>query len=131
MKKILFFSFAILFICSAYQCNRKAAASNGTLKGRLVIKEICAHYVVEIISGDADTALVQNGWRDEKRNKTYNNVFTVANRCGFADSQLNEGDVFEFSFDKNPPPEDCLVCMAYYETPAKRNAIKVQNAIRK
>lgn len=100
-------------------------SGTGKLKGRLVIKEICAHYVIEVIEGNVDTSLVTNGWRDEKRNKTYNKVFTVSNRCSFPASELKEGDEFEFTFDKNPPPEDCLVCMAYYEVPQKRNAVKV------
>ena len=116
---------AVLLIASAYQCNNRMGSGTMKLKGRLVISEICAHYVVQVIDGNADTSKVQNGWKDEKRNATYDKVFTVANRCGFADEKIKEGDEFEFSFDTNPPPEDCLVCMAFYPTPGKRNAIKV------
>ncbi|MGB8191575.1 MAG: hypothetical protein WCF67_06635 [Chitinophagaceae bacterium] len=123
--KLYSFLFIALMIGSAYQCNNRATTGAQKLKGRLVIKEICAHYVIEVIEGNVDTSLVTNGWRDEKRNKTYNKVFTVSNRCSFPADSLKEGDEFEFSFDKNPPPENCLVCMAYYEVPAKRNAVKV------
>ncbi|HYE55470.1 MAG TPA: hypothetical protein VD996_11515 [Chitinophagaceae bacterium] len=123
MKKI--FAILVLAAIAFAACNRKAASSNGKMKGRLVIKELCAHYVIEVIEGNVDTSMVVNGWRDEKRNKTYDKVFTVSNRCTFPANDLKEGDEFEFSFDKNPPPEDCMVCMAYYEVPAKRNAVKI------
>jgi len=126
MKKIL--AILLLALIAMTACNRKAASNNGKLKGRLIIKELCAHYVIEVIEGNVDTSMVVNNWRDEKRNKTYNKVFTVANRCTFPASELKEGDEFEFSFDKNPPPEDCMVCMAYYEVPAKRNAVKIIHA---
>jgi len=125
MNRFFFLLFIALTIFSAYQCNNKVVSADGVLKGKLVIKEICSHYVVQVTSGKLDTSLVTNGWRDEKRNKTYDNVFTVSNRCGFTDAQLNEGDEFEFRLDKNPAPEDCLVCMVFYETPPKRNAVKV------
>lgn len=125
MKKIFSFLCVTLVIASAYQCNNKTGSGKGTLKGRLVIKELCAHYVVEVIEGKTDTSLVTNNWTDEKRNKTYNNVFTVSNRCTFPAAELNEGDEFEFTFDQNPPPQDCAVCMAFYPTPPKANAIKI------
>lgn len=122
----LFFLLCILMTgIVSYRCNNKMAPADGVLKGKLVIKEICSHYVVQVMNGNLDTSLVSNGWRDDKRNKTYDNVFTVSNRCGFAAANLNEGDEFEFTIDKNPPPEDCLVCMAYYPTPDKKNVIKV------
>lgn len=125
MKQLFFLLFAIMTIVTAYKCNNKAVPADGVLKGKLVIRELCGHYVVQVTNAKLDSAYVINGWRDDKRNKTYDNVFTVANRCGFANANLDEGDEFEFSFDKNPPPEDCLVCMAYYPTPEKRNVIKV------
>ncbi|HEY0679202.1 MAG TPA: hypothetical protein VGD17_13015 [Chitinophagaceae bacterium] len=125
MKKITSISLILLFALSAFQCNNKILNPDGILKGKLVIKEICSHFVVQVTNGNLDTSVVANNWKDEKRNKTYNNVFTVSNRCGFAAANLNEGDEFEFRIDKNPPPEDCIVCMAYYETPPKRNAIRI------
>jgi hypothetical protein len=124
--KRLSFLLCILTICiTAYRCNNKTVPADGILKGKLVIKELCGHYVVQVQNAKLDTSLVSNGWRDDKRNKTYDNVFTVSNRCGFADAALKEGDDFEFQFDKNPPPEDCLVCMAFYPTPRKQNVVRV------
>ena len=128
MNRIAFCIGALFFAFTAYQCNHKMVPADGVLKGKLVISEICSHFVVQVTSGKLDTAYVTNGWKDDKRNETYDNVFTVSNRCGFAEAKLKEGDEFEFSFDKKPPPEDCLVCMAFYPTPSKRNVIKIMNS---
>ena len=106
-------------------CNSKFVSADSLLKGKLVIKELCGHYVVQVISGRLDTAYVTNGWNDEKRNKTYDNVFSVSNRCSFPAADMKEGDEFEFRIDRNPVQEDCAVCMAYYPTPPKRNAVRV------
>jgi hypothetical protein len=125
MKRISTVLLVCAFALTAFQCNNKIASADGVLRGKLVIKEICAHYVVQVISGKLDSSVVTNGWKDDKRNKTYDNVFTIANRCGFADEKLEEGDEFEFRIDKNPPPENCLVCMAFYPTPAKRHAVRI------
>lgn len=125
MKKLVFLLGLIVVSLTAYRCNNRAVPADGVLKGKLVIKELCGHYVVQVMDAKLDGALVANGWRDDKRNKTYDNVFTVSNRCGFAKANLYEGAEFEFMFDKNPPPEDCLVCMTYYPTPDKKNIIRV------
>ena len=114
---------AIVVVCSAYECNK---SKSGKLKGKLVVKELCSHYVVQVSNGAVDSSQVVNNWKDEKRQATFDKVFTVANRCDFP-SNLNEGDEFEFSFDTNPSPQNCAVCMAFYPTPGKTNAIKIQS----
>ena len=125
MKKLFSFLCIVLVIASAYQCNNKTGSGKeGVLRGKLVIKEICSHYVVQVIEGQVADSLVSNGWKDDKRNQTYDKVFTVSNRCSFPAASIKEGDVFEFTIDANPVPEDCAVCMAFYPTPEKRNAIK-------
>jgi len=121
-NKIILFILAVLTFCSAYDCNKSKSAK---IRGKLVIKELCSHYVVQVISGNVDTSKVVSGWKDEKRKATFDRVFTVANRCDFP-STLNEGDEFEFTFDPNPPPQNCVVCMAYYPIPDKTNPIKIQ-----
>ncbi len=131
MHKFVYISCFALLIASSYQCNNKIVPAEGVLKGRLVINEICSHYVIQVISGTPDTSMVTNGWQDEKRNKTYDNVFSVSNRCSFADAKLKEGDEFEFTIDPDPPQEDCAVCMAFYPTPPKRNAVRIVNTIKK
>lgn len=122
MKKIIFI---LLVAVTAYHCNNRAVPTDGVLKGKLVVKELCSHFVVQVLNAKLDTSIVANGWHDDKRDKIYDNVFTVSNRCSFAAADLKEGDEFEFTFDKNPPAEDCAVCMAFYATPAKKNAVKV------
>ena len=92
-----------------------------------MVKELCSHYVVEVIEGTVDTSLVENNWRDEKRQKTFDKVFTVGNKCTFP-SDLKEGDEFVFTIDSNPPAQNCMVCMAFYPTPGKINPIKLQQA---
>ena len=125
MKQMISLLCVALLITTAYQCNnRTASGSPGKLKGRLVIKEICAHYVVEVTGGKVADSLVTNGWKDDKRGKTYNKVFTVSSRCSFP-ATLNEGDEFEFNIETNAAPENCAVCMAFYPTPPTRNAIKI------
>jgi hypothetical protein len=78
------------------------------------------------VQGKVDTSLVVNNWKDEKRNQTYNGVFTVSNKCTFPAS-LKEGDEFEFTFDPQPPVQNCMVCLAFYPTPTKSNAIKISS----
>ena len=123
MNRILLALMAIVVICSAYECNN---SKSGKLKGRLVVKELCSHYVVQVIKGGVDSSTVVNNWKDEKRQITFDKVFTVANRCDFP-ADLKEGDEFEFNFDPNPAPQNCAVCMAFYPTPGKTNAIKIQS----
>ena len=122
MNRIFLTLVAIVVLCSSYECNK---SKSGKLKGKLVIKELCSHYVVQVIDGAVDSSKVANGWRDEKRQVSFDKVFTVANRCDFP-SGMNESDEFEFTFDLNPAPQNCAVCMAYYPTPDKINAIKIQ-----
>ena len=123
MKKVIFI---FLIAVTAYRCNNRAVPADGVLKGRLVVKELCSHFVVQVLNSKLDTSIVTNGWHDDKRDKIYDQVFTVSNRCGFAAADLKEGEEFEFTFDKKPAIEDCAVCMAYYVTPPKKNAIKVK-----
>lgn len=124
MTKAIFTSLTILTICCAYQCNK---SKSGSLEGKLVVKELCSHYVVQVIAGEADSSKLVNNWRDEKRQKTFDKVFTVANKCDFPAS-LEEGQEFEFRFDPNPAPQNCMVCMAFYPTPDKAIAIKIQQS---
>ncbi|HEX2682590.1 MAG TPA: hypothetical protein VHL77_01580, partial [Ferruginibacter sp.] len=125
MKKIFFVLGIVVMAMTGYRCNNKVVPADGVMKGRLVVKEICSHFVVEVLNAKLDTSIVSNGWHDDKRDKIYDQVFTVSNRCGFAAANLKEGDEFEFTFDKEPPAENCAVCMAFYPTPVKRNAIRI------
>lgn len=116
---MLMFVFVGLSACSSGKVN-----NNGTLRGKLVISELCAHYVVQVVSGSIDAAKVAADWKDDKRNQTYKQAFSIANRCSFGELGLKEGDEFTFSVDNSKPEETCAVCMAYYPTPSQSLYIK-------
>ncbi len=119
MKKIILLLFApLLFACKTGQ-----SSASKTLTGRLVIKENCNHYVVSLESGQLDTSRIAATWKDEKRNTSFTNVFTVASSCSFGQAGLNEGDLFSFEVSDGPP-EACAVCLMFYPTPDKKLAIK-------
>jgi hypothetical protein len=112
----------LVFISScAYTCKQSGGSK---LRGKLVIKELCSHYVVQVINGTVDTSEVMNNWRDEKRQQTYNKVFTLSNRCTFP-ATIKEGEEFDFTFDSLPAVQNCAVCKAYYPTPPRLHAIKI------
>ena len=122
MLKSVAVAIVLSVIFSKHGCNKNTTSN--TFRGKLVIKEQCSHYVVQVLSARIDSSLVTNEWRDEKRNLTFSNVFSVSNRCSFP-STLEEGATFDFTLVANPQTEDCVVCLAYYPTPPKRNAIRV------
>ena len=57
----------IVIVCSSYTCNK---SSTEKLKGKLVIKELCSHYVVQVVQGKVDTSMVINNWKDEKEGRS-------------------------------------------------------------
>ena len=93
------------------------------LAGKLVISEICNHYVVALVSGKLDPAVLTARFHDEKRKSDYTNVFSVESRCSFAKAGISEGDLFTFEIASSDYKEDCMVCMAYYPTPPTRLSI--------
>lgn len=95
------------------------------LKGKLEIAGICMNYTIKIIEGKVDTSLVAADWTDESTGKKHNNVFKLASPCTFPPT-IKQGDEFYFSID-TAKQKDCVVCMAYYPTPQKAIAIKVEN----
>ena len=114
----------VFLVSSLYACSSSGKLNNNQLRGRLVISELCAHYVVEIVSGKIDASKVAANWKDEKRNQTYKQSFSIANRCSFGNIGLKEGDEFTFVVDDGSPEETCAVCMAYYPTPSQSLHIK-------
>ena len=61
MKKIFFILGILMIAVTAYRCNSKVVPADGVLKGKLVIKEICSHFVVQVVNAKLDTAVVTNG----------------------------------------------------------------------
>lgn len=113
----------ILFFCFN-ACSSSNKLNDNKLRGKLVINELCAHYVVEVISGNIDASAIAVNWKDDKRNQTYKQSFSVGNRCSFGALGIKEGDEFSFSVDDSKPNETCAVCMAYYPTPSQSLYIK-------
>ncbi|MGN6435701.1 MAG: hypothetical protein ACTHMM_04175 [Agriterribacter sp.] len=116
-------AFGLLILISA-SCSNTSKMSTSGLKGKLVVSELCAHYVVELTGGSIPADKTAANWKDDKRSQTYPVAFTVANRCSFEKAGLKEGDEFSFVLDESSEPETCAVCMAYYPTPPQALAIK-------
>ncbi|MFT3945628.1 MAG: hypothetical protein QM763_01535 [Agriterribacter sp.] len=111
--------YLLLLMAGLYTCSSSNKLSNNEVRGKLVISELCAHYVVEVVSGKIDAAKTATNWKDEKRNQTYKQSFSVANRCNFGKLGLKEGDEFTFEIDNAARDEGCAVCMAYYPVPSQ------------
>ncbi|MBN8787069.1 MAG: hypothetical protein J0I84_08260 [Terrimonas sp.] len=121
--------YLLLLTAGLYACTSSNKLNNNKLLGKLVISELCAHYVVEVVAGNIDASKTAEGWKDEKRNQTFKQSFSVANRCSFGKENLKEGDEFTFEIDNAPEQENCAVCMAYYPTPSQSLHIKNINKI--
>jgi hypothetical protein len=125
MKLLLLLSFFIFVSASTKSC-KKQELPKGCYKGKLEIKALCMNYTISIQSTNVDTSLVVANWTDESTGKNYKNAFRLGSPCTFPDS-LKEGDEFYFTIDSTSV-QDCMVCMAYYPTPAKKLSIKILNA---
>jgi hypothetical protein len=117
MKKVLSVVMAASFMMACK--STKSPGEQGELTGKLVISELCNHYVVSLESGSLDTAKIAASWVDEKRKATFSNAFSVASKCSFAQAGLKEGDVFTFEVSSQPTEENCMQCMAYYPIPER------------
>lgn len=124
MKIFLIISSAIIALASKDGCkNNKIAGSS--YKGRLEIKGICMNYTIKVLDGNIDTSLISSQWTDETTGKSYTNVFKLGSPCNFP-ATIEQGDEFTFSID-TASKQDCAVCMAYYPTPSRHLAIKVES----
>lgn len=121
MKYLVLVALSIILLSNS-DCSTKKTAR---LKGKLEIAGICSNYTIKVIEGKIDTSLVVANWTDETTGKTYNNVFKLGSPCTFP-ATIKQGDEFYFTIDTSPQ-KDCMVCMAYYPTPEKAIAIKVEN----
>ena len=121
MKNFLYLAAITILLFSS--CKSGTKVSSSQLTGKLVIAELCDHYVISVEKGKIDPAKVVASYRDEKRATTFTNVFTVANTCSFSKSGLHEGDIFSFELT-DASTEECARCMAFYPTPDKKLFIK-------
>lgn len=125
MKSVFINFIVVLALAGAgISCSPKPSTSSDTrFKARFEQSGICANNTYTVIEGKIDTSLVQASWTNPQTNKTYTNAFTVMNPCDMPQG-MKEGDEFYFEIDSNRPNR-CMVCQAYYPTPAKRLNIKV------
>jgi hypothetical protein len=122
MKLLFVIPIALFFATKTRSCNQNTAPAN-CYKGRLEIKGICGNYTIKVLEGNATDWTVAN-WTDEETGKAYTQVFRLETPCTFPEN-IKEGDTFYFTVDTNTQ-EDCNRCMAFYPTPEKSKAIKVQ-----
>jgi len=115
----------IFLLAAALGCTSTNKMNSGALTGKLVVSELCGHYVVQIISGKIDTAKIAANWHDDKRNTTYGQAVAVANPCSFEKSGIKEGDTFTFTPGSEAAKENCMQCMAYYPTPSQ--SLQIEN----
>jgi hypothetical protein len=125
MRLIILLSSILLLSATAKSC-KEQQLPHGCYKGRLEIKALCMNYTISIQSKNFDTSMVVANWTDETTGKAYKNVFDLGSKCNFPDS-IKAGDEFYFTIDSSSV-QNCMVCMAYYPTPAKKLPIKVLNA---
>ncbi|OSZ77303.1 hypothetical protein CAP36_12910 [Chitinophagaceae bacterium IBVUCB2] len=109
-------------LLSSSECSTKKTER---LKGKLEIAGICMNYTIKLIEGKVDSSLVAAKWTDETTGKIHENVFRLGSPCTFP-VNIKQGDEFYFTIDTTKQ-ESCMVCEAYYPTPAKAIAIKVEN----
>lgn len=104
-------------------------STNGKMKARFEIAGICSNYTFSLIEGGVDSSLVEASWTNPQTDSTYTNAFGVKNPCDLPPG-LKVGDTFYFEIDADRPNR-CMVCMAFYPTPAKKLNIKVLEVIKK
>lgn len=112
------------FLWGISGCKTSANKTAAGYTGKLVVSELCNHYVVALETGSIDKNNLAESWTDNKRNMTFNNVFSVASKCSFANAGLAEGDLFSFELADSTATENCATCMAYYPTPEQKLMLK-------
>lgn len=118
----------ILLTVSGFQC-KKHKDESPTLVGKLIASDGCAQYVVEVVDGPVDPAMVIATWTDTDNDSVYHNVFRltgVQDACGIGYYGVSKGDTFTFRMDPDPQHTLCYVCalMTTLAMPPVSDAIK-------
>ena len=93
------------------QCDKKKIAGH-CIQGKIV-RITCATTVIQVLNVDT---LGEDNWKDgSTEGNTFNNVFSVANKCDIPAS-MKTGDVLTFEIGE-PSKHDCIVCMMYDNPP--------------
>lgn len=83
---------------------------------------MCGQNIIQIL----DSAYFDKGinWTNSS-GQAFERVFTVQNSCDFSKANMSAGEEFTCRLIADPGKNDCIVCMAYMETPPKAWNIKV------
>ena len=121
MRLFIFLSALSTLLLSTGDCSKKNDTPR--LKGRLEVAGMCMNYTIAVLEGNLEPGRVEPVWTDETTGIQYQQVFRLENPCDFP-SSIKQGDVFYFTPVTASSPS-CMVCLAYYPTPAKKMSIKV------
>jgi hypothetical protein len=119
--KLLLILLPVICLCNVH-C-KKDTPTDTAYTGKLIVNGACDHYVIQVTSGNIDTANIVASWVDTDNDSTYNNVFAVANYCSFGVNGLQKGDVFTFTIDPNEMTQTCPICAIAVAVPPKQNAV--------
>lgn len=96
---------------ASLQCNKKKAPVN-CLQGKIV-RITCATTIIQVLNVDT---MGEDNWNDgSTEGNTFNNVFSVANKCDIP-ATIKTGDVLTFELGESAK-QDCIVCMMYDNPP--------------
>ena len=118
--------FGILFFGA---CKPSRMHSSGPFTGKL-LTGVCSQYMVQLVSGDLDPSKYVAAWEHPVNHKIYHNVFAIRNECYFGTTNVNIGDVFQFTVEADSARENCVVCFIYEPTPPVSNTVKVIQTIK-
>ena len=119
MKFQLFFIAGLVAI--TFNGCEKEQALTDVFKAKYVAG-MCGQNIIEIL----DSNYYNKGivWSNTSGQK-FEHVFTVQNHCDFGKANLNAGEIFNCQIIAKPGVNECVVCMAFMETPPKAWNVKV------
>ena len=133
MKRPIFFLVVLLFAGAGFNCKpSKISPPPSLLTGKLVVNGPCGFYVVQVLSGNIDSARLAKSWKYTTGDTTFSNVFMVNDRCTFGGYGLSKNDEFTFEITDTVIVQDCMLCLiAYPPTPAVSNTVTHVQLVKK
>jgi hypothetical protein len=112
MNRTIVFPVILLLLAGAgFHCKPYRIPPSTLLTGKLVIDGPCGNYVIQVLSGNVDSAKILASWKDSIRDTTYSNVFTASNICTVRSYSLVKNDIFTFRMTDSIPVHDCPICL--------------------
>ena len=120
---VLLLTALLLFAGIGFNCHHDKVSLQPTpLTGKLVLNGPCGQYVVQVLSGNIDSARIVKSWTIPG-DTNYSNVFAVSNSCTFGEYKLSRNDVFTFALNDTSYVQTCMLCMIYSPTPGISNIV--------